>query len=75
VVSKTIHLPPIATVNDVRVIFLAAWRARVNGITIYPYGTKPAQVFTLLSSPEGRQQPPIRVGTALPGGWRSPLEF
>ncbi len=44
-VSKTINLPADATTNDVRSIFLASWRARVKGITVYRYGSKPGQVL------------------------------
>lgn len=46
-VAKTINLPPQATVGDVRAIFLAAWQARVKGITVYRYGARPGQVLTL----------------------------
>jgi ribonucleoside-diphosphate reductase alpha chain len=67
-VSKTINLPPTASVDDVRAIFLAAWRAKVKGITVYRYGTKPDQVLTLVT-PEGEGiQPPVRVDTGFAGG-------
>ncbi|WP_208415641.1 adenosylcobalamin-dependent ribonucleoside-diphosphate reductase [Saccharomonospora amisosensis] len=46
-VSKTINLPAGATVGDVRSTFLAAWRAKVKGITVYRYGSKEDQVLTL----------------------------
>jgi ribonucleoside-diphosphate reductase alpha chain len=46
-VSTTINLPASATVDDVRAIYIAAWRAKVKGITIYRYGCRPGQVLTL----------------------------
>ncbi len=39
-VSKTVNLPTAAAVDDVRTIYLAAWKARVKGITIYRYGSR-----------------------------------
>jgi ribonucleoside-diphosphate reductase alpha chain len=33
-VSKTVNLPAAATVDDVRAIYLAAWKAKVKGITV-----------------------------------------
>jgi len=50
-VSKTINLPAAATVNDIRDIYLAAWRAKVKGITIYRYGSREGQVLTF-ATPE-----------------------
>ena len=46
-VSKTINLPADATVDDVRDIYLAAWKLRCKGITIYRYGSKPQQVLSV----------------------------
>ncbi len=46
-VSKTINLPPEAGVNDVRDIYLAAYRLQCKGITIYRYGSKPQQVLSV----------------------------
>lgn len=45
-VSKTINLPATASVDDVRSIYLAAWRAKVKGITVYRYGSREDQVLT-----------------------------
>ena len=67
-VSKTINLPAEAAIDDVRDIFLAAWRAKVKGITIYRYGSKPSQVLTLLAEPDAALGPPVRVDTAFAGG-------
>jgi ribonucleoside-diphosphate reductase alpha chain len=46
-VSKTINLPAEAGVDDVRDIYLAAYRLRCKGITIYRYGSKPQQVLSV----------------------------
>ncbi|MCI4674147.1 adenosylcobalamin-dependent ribonucleoside-diphosphate reductase [Candidatus Mycolicibacterium alkanivorans] len=45
-VSKTVNLPATATVDDVRAIYLAAWRAKVKGITVYRYGSREGQVLS-----------------------------
>jgi ribonucleoside-diphosphate reductase alpha chain len=45
-VSKTINLPASATVDDIRSIYLAAWRAKVKGITVYRYGSRERQVLS-----------------------------
>ena len=57
-VAKTINLPADATPADVRDIYLAAWRAGVQGITVYRYGARPGQVLTVAS-------PPAAPGTAV----------
>jgi ribonucleoside-diphosphate reductase alpha chain len=67
-VSKTINLPASATVEDVRDVFLAAWRARVKGITVYRYGSRPDQVLTLLGDREAALGPPVRADVAFAGG-------
>ncbi len=45
-VSKTINLPPQATIGDVRNIFMTAYRMRLKGITIYRYGSRKDQVLS-----------------------------
>jgi ribonucleoside-diphosphate reductase alpha chain len=45
-VSKTINLPAAATVDDIRAIYLAAWKAGVKGITVYRYGSREGQVLS-----------------------------
>ncbi|ULN45414.1 adenosylcobalamin-dependent ribonucleoside-diphosphate reductase [Mycolicibacterium goodii] len=45
-VSKTVDLAPEATVADVRETYLAAWKAKVKGITVYRYGSRREQVLT-----------------------------
>ncbi|HLH67973.1 MAG TPA: adenosylcobalamin-dependent ribonucleoside-diphosphate reductase [Candidatus Dormibacteraeota bacterium] len=67
-VSKTVNLPASATMEEVRAIYLAAWRAGLKGITVYRYGSRPAQVLTFLSdTPEG-PAPPLRVDLEYAGG-------
>lgn len=45
-VSKTVNLPAAATVDDVRSIYLAAWKAKVKGITVYRYGSREGQILS-----------------------------
>lgn len=44
-VSKTVNLPGDATLEDVRKVFLLAYKLKCKGITIYRYGSKPRQVL------------------------------
>ena len=61
-VSKTVNLPKDATVEDVRNIYLLAWKLKCKGITIYRYGSKPEQVLYLGTGK------PIVVTTDYAGG-------
>ncbi|BBX74955.1 vitamin B12-dependent ribonucleoside-diphosphate reductase [Mycobacterium shinjukuense] len=63
-VSKTVNLPATATVDDVRAIYLAAWKANVKGITVYRYGSREGQVLSY-AAPE-----PVlaQAGTEFSGG-------
>lgn len=46
-VSKTINLPPNATIGDVKRAYMLAWKMKCKGITIYRYGSKEEQVLYL----------------------------
>jgi len=46
-VAKTVNLPPDATVDDVRRIFMMAWRLKCKGITVYRYGSRSEQVLVV----------------------------
>ena len=44
-VSKTVHLPESATVEDVRQVFERAWQMKCKGITVYRDGCRPDSVL------------------------------
>jgi ribonucleoside-diphosphate reductase alpha chain len=46
-VSKTVNLPTEATPEDVRKVYMLAWKLKCKGITVYRYGSKPEQVLTI----------------------------
>ncbi|MCM8759219.1 MAG: adenosylcobalamin-dependent ribonucleoside-diphosphate reductase, partial [Candidatus Omnitrophica bacterium] len=46
-VSKTINLPEQSTINDVKKIFVSAYKLKCKGITVFRYGSKIAQVLYL----------------------------
>jgi len=66
-VAKTINLPSEATVADVSAIYLAAWQARVKGITVYRYGARPGQVLSL-AAPQGAPGAAVGIADTYSGG-------
>lgn len=58
--SKTVNLPASDTIDGARAIYLAAWKAKVKGITINRYGSREGQVL-----PTRRRNPtgPSRYGS------------
>jgi ribonucleoside-diphosphate reductase alpha chain len=65
-VSKTVNLPADATIEDVKRIYLQAWRSGAKGITVYRYGSRPGQVLTF--SARGGPRPPVRAEPEYAGG-------
>jgi ribonucleoside-diphosphate reductase alpha chain len=46
-VSKTINLPQESTAEEIKSIYLRAWRYGLKGVTVYRYGSKDQQAFEL----------------------------
>ncbi len=75
-VSKTVNLPENATVDDVRQVFLLAYRLKCKGVTIYRYGTRKQQVLQLAPLPAALEVPaaaqPISADSEYSGGCPHP---
>lgn len=49
-VSKTVILPNSATVDDVKQVYMNAWKRGVKGVTVYRQGSRKDEVYSLKSS-------------------------
>ena len=67
-VSKTVNLPADATVDDVRAIYLGAWKAKVKGITVYRYGSRPGQVLSYVGPFPAPDQALLSADATFSGG-------
>jgi len=67
-VSKTVNLPFNATPNDIKKIFMLAYKLKCKGITVYRYGSKEKQVLYLGSIGEGGGEDFIRAESEYSGG-------
>jgi ribonucleoside-diphosphate reductase alpha chain len=54
-VSKTVNLPQDAGPSDIAGIFQQGWQLGLKGLTVYRYGSKPAQVLELGTREEALQ--------------------
>jgi ribonucleoside-diphosphate reductase alpha chain len=70
-VSKTINLPATSTPDDIEAIYLAAWKAKAKGITVYRYGSREGQVLTLAAD----STPPYADATFTGGCAAGACEF
>lgn len=64
-VSKTINLPPDASLDDVREIYIKAHQLKCKGITIYRYSSKQEQVLNFNSAETNE---PLKVDAEYSGG-------
>jgi ribonucleoside-diphosphate reductase alpha chain len=67
-VSKTVNLPADATVDDIRAIYLAAWKAKVKGITVYRYGSRQGQVLSYACPRRAPEQALLEADATFSGG-------
>ncbi len=74
-VSKTVNLPNEATPEDVRKVYLLAYKLGCKGITVYRYGSKSEQVLYLggLERPDTRAlEQYVGAGSEYSGGCPTP---
>ncbi|MGP3704897.1 MAG: hypothetical protein ACKD6O_06350, partial [Candidatus Bathyarchaeota archaeon] len=69
-VSKTVNLPYEATIEDVKKIYMLAWKLKCKGITVYRYGSRKQQALTI-TPPEillKAEKEPVTVDAEYAGG-------
>jgi len=69
-VAKTVNLPYEATLEDVRRVFMLAYKLKCKGITVYRYGSKKEQVLYLglKSAPSEVTEPYVVADSEYAGG-------
>ncbi|MCX8041784.1 MAG: adenosylcobalamin-dependent ribonucleoside-diphosphate reductase [Thermodesulfobacteriaceae bacterium] len=60
-VSKTINLPKNSTVEEIKNLYLKAYKLGLKGVTVYRYGSKEEQVIYIKSHPEEEATCPICI--------------
>ena len=75
-VSRTANPAERARVDDVREVFLLAYRLKCEGVTIYRYGTRKQQVLELAQPLAGLEVPaaaqPVSADSEYSGGCPHP---
>ncbi|MCX8171261.1 MAG: adenosylcobalamin-dependent ribonucleoside-diphosphate reductase, partial [Candidatus Bathyarchaeota archaeon] len=69
-VSKTVNLPHEATIDDVKRVFIMAWKLKCKGITVYRYGSRAEQVLVV-----GGAQTSSQSATTAPPYIQAPTDF
>jgi ribonucleoside-diphosphate reductase alpha chain len=69
-ISKTVNLPHHATHDDVRRVYLLAYKLKCKGTTIYRYGSKAEQVLQIAppSAPAAPEERYVQAGPEYSGG-------
>lgn len=68
-VSKTINLPTDASLEDIRRVYMLAYRLKCKGITVYRYGSKKEQVLSMTPyEPKISLQEHVTVDSEYSGG-------